>query len=518
MRVAVRADASGKMGIGHLRRCLSLLNALSDLGAQTFIVSRSHDGVAADVMRNEDVDVRWLPAPNSDIACEDGRETQYTQWAGVPWLQDADETIDALRAFAPDWVIVDHYALDAQWHDRVRSALKCRIFAIDDLGDRELSADILLDANASPSHSIKYEGRLQRQTKLLTGLRFALFSKSYQDAASYIFCEEVRSIGIFMGGGDPLGLSSQVLRILREDVGFAGEIEIVIGSPDLVCEDLAKQSAEDHKLTLSVNLPQLSNFYARHDLQIGAGGTATYERCLLGVPAIAVIAAENQLAVIPELEAMRAIRSAILPEVKGTHLLPNAPPLDAVVRELIADPEKRRQLSIVSRSLIDAKGAERAALSILKDGMTIRRTTEADARLLHVWRNHSTTRSMSLNSGEISLAHHVEWLKAALADAQRVLLMAQIGNRPIGTIRFDLIKRDVWRVSLFLDPDLHMLGLGKHMLELGEQALKAQIESDFVIQAEVIPGNAVSANMFVRGGYNGGPIEFWKNFNVERDQ
>lgn len=518
MRVAVRADASGKMGTGHLRRCLSLSNALRALGAHTLIVSRSHDGVAADVMRNEDANMCWLPAPNPGMAREEGRQTTHTQWAGVPWRQDADETIDALRAYAPNWVIVDHYALDAQWHDRVRSALNCRIFAIDDLGNRALSADILLDANASPSHAIKYEGRLQRQTKLLTGLRFALFSKSYENAASYIFSEEVRSIGIFMGGGDPLGLSVQVLQTLREDVAFGGEIEIVIGSPDLVSEELAEKCAKDHNLILSVNLPELSSFYARHDLQIGAGGTATYERCLLGVPTIALIAAENQLAVIPELESMGAIRSAMLPMVEDTHLLPNAPPLDAVVRELIAEPDKRRRLSTISQSLIDAKGAERTALSILKDGMTIRRTTEADASLLHAWRNHSTTRSMSLNSEEISLTHHVAWLKAALADPDRVLLVAQIGNRPIGTIRFDLIKLDVWRVSLFLDPDLHTLGLGKHMLQLGEQELKSQSERDFVVQAEVVPGNAVSANMFVRGGYGGGPIEFWKNFSVERNQ
>lgn len=518
MRVAVRADAASKIGTGHIRRCLSLLNALRALGAQTFIVSRSHDRVAPDVMRNEDVDVCWLPAPDPDMAREEGRETSHERWAGVPWLQDADETIDALRVFAPDWVIVDHYALDARWHDRVRSALNCRFFAIDDLGDRALSADILLDANASSSHSIKYECRLQRQTKLLTGLRFALFSESYKTAASYLFCEEVRSIGIFMGGGDPLGLSAQVLQTLREDVGFAGVIEIVIGSADFVSEELAEKCAEDNNLTLSVNLPELSSFYTRHDLQIGAGGTATYERCLLGVPTIALAAAENQLAVIPELESMGAIRSALLPTVKDTHLLPNAPSLAAVVRELIADPDKRRQLSIISRSLIDAKGAERAALSILKDGMTIRRTTEADARLLHAWRNHPKTRSTSLNAEEISLSHHVEWLKAALADQDRVLLIAQIGNRPIGTIRFDLIERDVWRVSLFLDPDLHTLGLGKIMLQLGEQDLKSQSAGDFVVRAEVVAGNAVSANMFVRGGYSGGPIEFWKNFNVERDQ
>jgi len=518
MRVAVRADASGKMGTGHLRRCLSLLNALDALGAQTFVISRAYDGVGADVMRNENVSVCWLPAPDPDMAREKGPETSHMQWAGVPWLQDADETIDALRAFAPDWVIVDHYALDAQWHDRVRSALSCRIFAIDDLGDRALSADTLLDANASSSHASKYEGRLQRQTKLLTGLRFALFSKAYQAAASYAFCEEIRSIGIFMGGGDPLGLSAQVLQTLRHDVGFEGEIEIVIGSPDLVSEELVEKCTNDHNLKLSVNLPELSSFYARHDLQIGAGGTATYERCLLGVPTIAMVAAENQLAVIPELESMGAIRSALLPTVAGTHLLPNAPTLDAVVRELIADPGKRRQMSIVSRSLIDAKGAERAALSILKDDMTIRRTTEADAHLLHAWRNHSTTRSMSLNSEEISLAHHVEWLNAALADPDRVLLIAQIGNRPIGTIRFDLIENNAWRVSLFLDPDLHTLGLGKHMLQLGEQELKSRIDSDFVVRAEVVSGNAVSANMFVRGGYSGGPIEFWKSFNMERDQ
>ena len=56
----------------------------------------------------------------------------HAAWAGVTWQQDLVNTLAEVdRA---DWMIVDHYALDARWGrgqvDRVK-----RVMVIDDLAD-----------------------------------------------------------------------------------------------------------------------------------------------------------------------------------------------------------------------------------------------------------------------------------------------------------------------------------------------------------------------------------------------
>ena len=112
MRIALRTDASRRIGTGHLRRCLSLADALRREGAQVHFVCRDHDEISR--IASEAGDVLWLPAaPGYEPRPGD---PAHADWAECPWQQDADESIAALRDVKPDWVLVDHYAFDARWH------------------------------------------------------------------------------------------------------------------------------------------------------------------------------------------------------------------------------------------------------------------------------------------------------------------------------------------------------------------------------------------------------------------
>ena len=62
-RVAIRVDASAAIGTGHLKRCLSLAQALIEAGADVRFVCRELDAVAATVLGGSGTPTRWLPAP-----------------------------------------------------------------------------------------------------------------------------------------------------------------------------------------------------------------------------------------------------------------------------------------------------------------------------------------------------------------------------------------------------------------------------------------------------------------------
>ena len=214
MRVAIRVDASAAIGTGHIKRCLSLAQALSESGAEIRFVCRHIDTVAARLMSKGAHAEHWLPAPSEALTPQPDAPP-HAAWAGVPQAQDATETALALSEWRPDWVVVDHYAFDARWHRAVRDALGCRMLVIDDTGDRVLDADMLLDHNWDGDHRAKYADRLQREPHWLCGPRFALLSSAYQRAPRYGFHDTVRSIGIFMGGTDPDGVSARVLAACR---------------------------------------------------------------------------------------------------------------------------------------------------------------------------------------------------------------------------------------------------------------------------------------------------------------
>lgn len=502
-RVAIRVDASAAIGTGHLKRCLSLAQALTDAGAEVRFVSRRIDAVAAQVLGTENPTVHWLPAPAEAFAPE-ADAPPHAAWAGVPQAQDAADTALALAEWRPDAMVVDHYAFDARWHRAVRAALGCRLLVIDDTADRALDADALLDHNWAPDHRAKYTGRLQREPRWLCGPRFALLAGAYRGAARYRFHDTVRSVGIFMGGTDPDGISARVLAACRS-AGFTGPVEVVSTSANPQLADLRSACRRDGNTTLTLDQPDLATFFASHDLQIGAGGGATWERCCIGAPTVALALVANQSAVVPGLAALGAVCAA------------DEATLPAVLRELIADPAARQSLAERAATLVDGRGAQRVALALLqlcqRLQLQLRPATAVDASLLHGWRNHPAVRAVSANQDPIAFDAHQRWLHTVLANPARWLFVAQIGpigHWPVGSIRFDRLDNGHLEVSLYTDPDLQGLGLGQRLLAAGEQALLALHPDGFTVQAQVLPGNTASQRLFQAAGYHGGPLQYRK--------
>lgn len=357
MHVALRVDASTAMGTGHLRRCLSLAEALTEQGAAVKLVVRRLDSVATHVLQDCAFPVHWLPVPlPADAPDADG--PPHAAWAGVAWRDDADQTAAALCDDAPQWLLVDHYAFDARWHDAVREALGCLLLVIDDVADRPLSPDILLDHNWANDHRAKYSGRLTREPKWLTGPRYALLSAVYRSATRYEFHPEVRSIGIFMGGTDPGGASAHVLRCLRDEVGFKGSVEVVSTSANPHLGALRAACTASPRTTLTLDLPDLAAFFARHDLQIGAGGGATWERCCIGAPTVAVALADNQVSVLRPLSSLGVV--CALDRINADNSA-----FSSSLMQLILDSQTRENLCVNALNLVDGNGPTRVVSQLV---------------------------------------------------------------------------------------------------------------------------------------------------------
>lgn len=495
-RFAIRVDASVAIGTGHIKRCLSLAHAMTEAGADVRFVCRRIDSVAAQLLGTETFTTHWLPAPPGDFMSPPGTPPR-TAWAGVSQTQDVADTVRALADWCPEAVAVDHYAFDARWHRAVRDKLGCRLLVIDDTADRTLDADALLDHNWAPDHHSKYAGRLQREPQWLCGPRFALLANAYRGAGKYRFKNAVRSIGIFMGGTDPGGVSARVLAACRS-AGFNGPVELVStsGNPQLAALRDACQS--DGHATLTIDQPDLAGFFARHDLQVGAGGGATWERCCIGAPTVALALVANQSAVVPNLAVLGALCEA------------DEERLPCVLRELIADPAARHSLAERASALVDGRGAERVALALLRNHLQLRPATAGDARLLHSWRNHPAVRAVSATQSPIDFEVHHRWLRGVLANPARWLFVAQVGRLPAGSLRFDRLDNGHLEVSLYTDPDLQGLGLGQRLLAAGEQAMLALHPGGITVDAHVLPGNTTSQRLFQTAGYQGGPLQYQK--------
>jgi UDP-2,4-diacetamido-2,4,6-trideoxy-beta-L-altropyranose hydrolase len=496
MRIGIRVDTSSAIGGGHLQRCLSLAHALRECGAVVQFVVRDLglDGVSQ--VRAAGFAARSLPAPRPGDAHD--CDVPHGQWAGVAWAVDADQTCAALSddvAGAPDWVVIDHYAFDARWHRVVAHKLGCKLAVIDDLADRALAGDLLIDHNVSPDHRTKFADRWLATAPLLGGPRFALLNPVYAASPRHAVARDVRSIGVFLGSSDPARLSELAWRACRTVARFTGPIEVVTTRANPTRESLAQALRGDSQANLIEDLPDLAAFFARHDLQIGAGGGASWERCCIGAPSVLMTVAANQHVVVPQLDALGvAIGLPVDADVQAVG--------EAVLGLIDSSVERRQEMSDRAKALVDGLGARRVALSMAASDVLLRPVTLDDAVLTHAWRNHEHTRAVSRASDPIELDAHRDWLANALIDPRRHLWIACVGRVEVGVIRFDddPAGREC-EVSLYLDPSLHGLGLGSAMLLAGEAARAAVNPKAQQFVATVLPQNRSSRRMFQRAGY-----------------
>jgi len=282
MRVAIRADASVAIGSGHVMRCLTLAEALRDTGAEVVFLCRKTPGHLGEEISRRGFELAWVGEANP--ADETGAD--FCEEDAAACLAVLDAGVDLL--------VVDHYALGKRWEQSLRAKAR-QLMVIDDLANREHACDLLLDQNLLPHMDLRYEGLVPGGCHLLLGPRFALLRDEFHHLTnSPRERNRVQHLLVFFGGSDNDNLTE---RALRELAGASFTADVVIGESNphrREIETLCRASAG--RWTLHVQTSRMAELMARADLALGAGGSSHWERCRLGLPALVVTVANNQVA------------------------------------------------------------------------------------------------------------------------------------------------------------------------------------------------------------------------------
>lgn len=301
MKVAFRVDASLDIGTGHVMRCLTLASALRARGSECRFVCLELPGEMS-------ARIAALGFPVSLLT----EEAVATTFAAQSW----------------DWLVVDHYGLDARWESAMRPLAR-RILAIDDLADRVHDADMLLDQSPGRIES-QYGALLPPDSRRLIGPRFALlrpqFAAARQSSLARRKAPRLSRILLTMGGIDQPNATGRVLSALAGGrVGADTEVTVVMGGQAPALEQVRTLAASmPFACNVRADVVDMAGLMAASDLAIGAGGGTALERCCLGLPTIAVVLAENQRAgtralamhgAVAIIESVAAIDTILLPSL-----------------------------------------------------------------------------------------------------------------------------------------------------------------------------------------------------------
>lgn len=309
-RIVIRTDASSRMGSGHVMRCLTLASELRARGANVSFVSRERPGHLCEAIEKQGFKVHRLP-PGLEVEATGlpGVAEEDLYWLGVPLEQEVAEVRDVLSGeLGVDWLIVDHYGLDHVWEGAMRRGVE-RIGVIDDLADRLHDADVLLDQNLCAGLETRYRGLVPVRCRTMLGPRYALLRPEFAQAKKALSTRDgtIRRVLVFYGGGDAKDETGKALevfsRLNRQEI----LVDVVVGAsnPNLVA--LRARCERMPKVTLHVTVSHMAELMARANLALGGGGTATWERCTLGLPTLITTLANNQ---VPPVSAVAAAGGA----------------------------------------------------------------------------------------------------------------------------------------------------------------------------------------------------------------
>ena len=500
MRIAFRVDASTSMGSGHAMRCLTLAEGLRQRGDEVLFVSRRHPGHLCELMSGRGFAVAALPPPEASaqagaaplVAAE---KPAHAGWVGAPWQVDAEQTRAALRSGAMwDWLVVDHYGLDARWESAMRPLVHA-VFAIDDLDDRDHDADLILDQGFQGGGG-RYEKNAGRKAILLLGPRYALLREEFAAARQALRERDGRlqRLLVYFGAYDAAGQTSRTIRALRQAALPGLQVDVVMGGAAPERRLVEAACRELDRAVLHETPVDMAAMMAAADLAIGAAGTTTWERCCLGLPSLVVGVAWNQIEMAESL-ARDGACIYLGPAEQVTERQ-----IADTVRALALNPRWLRLLARRCHGLVDGAGTRRVLGQLSPRGMRLRPATKQDAVPMFHWRNAPENRRFAFDPAPLELESHLAWVEAALGAADRILLVAERGGQPVGVLRYD-VAGDTARVSIYLGPGCHGQGLGAQVLAAGSRWMREHRGNVELLVAEIMPANTASIQAFERAGY-----------------
>lgn len=355
MRIAIRADASLKIGAGHVFRCKTLADELCERGAHVMFVCRDLPGSLVVLLR--ETGYRTVALPAHLKLASDQSIVPLADAAVQCQLEDARQTIEALKEFQADWLIVDHYHLDVRWETFLRPYAN-RLLVIDDLADRKHDCDVLLDPTYGGSDE-RYRGYLNPEAHCLCGSQYALLRAQFllhrPSLPRNLPVMEKMRVHVFFGSADLSGHTLRFSALLLEN--FAGlQVCAVVGREYASLDQLQRLSGEyEGRFSWQKDVHDMAASMIDCDVAVGAPGGATWERASLGLPSAYLAVSQSHETVLEHLDSNGLCRY-----LGQADQIPDCNFVEGM-RDFLGNAECLASMSERGMSAVDAKGVLRVA-------------------------------------------------------------------------------------------------------------------------------------------------------------
>ena len=251
MNIFIFSEGGQRNGLGHLSRCVALVQGISRFRKikATFVING--DKNARDFIRKQNISSLNM----------------------LDWLRNQDKVKNLLKE--PHMVIIDSYLAPRSIYDFIYyhvNLSKGRLVCIDDYNRINYPPSIVLNPSIY-GNDLNY--RLDPVSCLLTGRKAVILRKDFWDIYNKSIKKKVKDILVTFGG------VSHISDFAKKIVSFISD-----KYPRFKCHFI--------KPALNLSAEDITRLMRKCDICISGGGQTIYELAKTGLPTIGVCLAENQ--------------------------------------------------------------------------------------------------------------------------------------------------------------------------------------------------------------------------------
>lgn len=496
--IVIRADASTRMGTGHIMRCLTLAAKLKDDNCTVIFLSKQHPGHLNDFIEKSGFEVIPLSKPVNRPETENNEQL----WLGCHYQDDAKECLQRINDKTLkhiDLLIVDHYSLDYQWQDLLKTVCD-KVMVIDDLANRKHHCDILLDQTFGRTQQ-DYQALVPEQCSLLLGKEFMLLRDEFYQAIALAKAKrlsvkdsEPNHVLISLGGTDPDNIASSILYWLISMRADYSELKVCLvanGNSSFISE-LNTLTHKHSWIDIIIKPASMAKLMLNADIAIGSSGATAWERCCLGLPTLSIISAENQQLVSKNLmNAGANISLGCFKELK-------VQTFKEAFTKLFNDKIHYQQMVQQSFACCDGLGTSRVAKRVLQKTSTIelKLATIKDKEITFEWQSDKNIRQYFKQPTTPTKTEHCSWFDNNLADPASSLYIIHYNKVPVGTLRLDEQSQDEYEISILIAPSAQGKGIALNALNK-----IPRLKENGLFFADIHQDNINSIKVFKKAGF-----------------
>lgn len=467
MKISIVTEGFRNTGLGHITRCLSLYEAFKEVR------------LLPKIYLNGDENSRpLLNCCNHEL---------------INWLENPSELLN--KSKSSDVIIVDSYLANSAFYESISLNCDVPVFLDDNIRINYprgyvVNGTILSEYfNYPVNENIKY----------LLGSRFIPLRKEFRNLPSKQISTHLNSILITMGGQDIRNLTIPILQSIQNSFPELS-IKVVVGKEFNNQELLYSIINSKTELIVSPDARQMFELMRTCDIAVTTAGQTVYEMAASGIPAIAIVAADNQKNNMAGWKKTGFLQHEIY--YNDPDFIPKI--IDNI--RVLDQYDIRKNISEIGRTKVDGMGAERVVRNILNDKTSnkrfyLRQADRNDAELIYNLSNDPEVRNNSINRETFGWENHIDWFNRKLADKNYIILLAfTLDERFIGQIRFEIIK-DSAIISISISKEFRGRGFSKEMLVEGGVYIFGGDCGIKRIEAFIRPENASSIKAFKSAGY-----------------